>query len=97
VKFISVESVTINKDQTKFVDDLKKILVENGINCPLHIYEPKTKKEDRIKFNLEAPMSQKALKINRNIMDKTFVPKLESQFLDFPNGKHDDIIDDISQ
>lgn len=97
VKFISVESVTINKDQTKFVDDLKRSLVENGINCPLHIYEPKTKKEDRIKFNLEAPMSQRALKINRNITDKTFVPKLESQFLDFPNWKHDDIVDDISQ
>ena len=85
MKFISVESVSINKDQTQFIEDLRKALVENGINCPLHIYEPKQKKEDRIKFTLEAPMSQKALKINRNIVDKTFIPKLESQFLDFPN------------
>lgn len=97
IKFISVESVSINKEQTKFVEDLKKKLLEHGINVPVYTYEPKIKKEDRIKFNLEAPMSQNWLKINRNISDKSFIPRLESQFLEFPMWKHDDIIDTVSQ
>lgn len=42
-------------------------------------------------------MSQKGVKFNRNISDPTFIPKLERQFLEYPNGNHDDIIDTVSQ
>ncbi len=83
--FISVESVSINRQQTKFVDDLRAKLLEFKINVPLILYTPKVKKEDRIKFNLEARMSQKGIKFNRNISDPSFLPKLERQFLEFPN------------
>jgi len=44
-KFISVENVLINKDQTKFIKDLKDKLIEYQINIPVHLYEPKTNKE----------------------------------------------------
>lgn len=97
VNFLSVEWVSINKDQVKFVDDVRKKLTEFWINIPVTIYSPRISKNIRIKDNLEAPMSQKALKIHRNISDNTFIPRLESQFLQYPNGKHDDIIDTVSQ
>jgi len=42
-------------------------------------------------------MSQQGIKFNRNIVDSNFIPRTERQFLEFPNGDHDDIIDCISQ
>ena len=57
-EFISVENVTINKQQTKFISDLRAALVEAQINCPVYLYEPRTNKNARIKDNLEAIMSQ---------------------------------------
>lgn len=96
-EFISVENVTINKRQTQFISDLKEALIEAQINCPIFLYEPRTNKNARIKDNLEAIMSQQGIKFNRNIVDKKFINKAESQFLEYPNGDHDDIIDCISQ
>lgn len=96
-KFISVEDVSINKSQTQFIKDLKDELIRHQIMIPVYLYQPKQKKEDRIKFNLEWVMSQQGIKFNRNISDGTFVPKIEKQFLEYPNGDHDDIIDTISQ
>ena len=29
--------------------------------------------------------------------DKTFINKIETQFLEYPNGDHDDVIDTLSQ
>ena len=95
--FLSVESVSINKDQTQFVELVKAKLLEHWINIPVRIYSPRIKKEDRIKYNLESLMSQKGLKMSRNMADKRLVTRAESQFLDFPFSKHDDIIDCISQ
>jgi predicted phage terminase large subunit-like protein len=94
VDFVSVENVTINKQQTDFVQKLREKLTEHQINIPIQLYEPKIKKQDRIKFNLEAIMSQKGIKFNRN-MPK--LNKIERQFLEFPQGNHDDIIDTVSQ
>ncbi len=42
-------------------------------------------------------MSQKWIKFNRNISDPLFIPKMERQFLEFPNWDHDDIIDTVAQ
>lgn len=58
-QFICCENVTINKEQTKFVKELRAFLVENQINIPLRLYEPKQNKIDRIKYNLEPIFSQK--------------------------------------
>ena len=96
-EFISVENVTINKQQTKFISDLRAALVEAQINCPVYLYEPRTNKNARIKDNLEAIMSQQWIKFNRNIVDKKFIAGLEQQFLEYPNGDHDDKIDCLSQ
>jgi phage terminase large subunit-like protein len=41
-------------------------------------------------------MSQQGIKFNRSI-DKNLINKMETQFLEFPNGDHDDIIDMIAQ
>ena len=95
-EFISVESATINKQQTAFIKDLKDELIRHEINVPVYIYESKVNKEQRIKDNCEAPMSQKWLIINRNI-NKEFLAKMETQFLEFPNSDYDDIPDTISQ
>lgn len=96
-EFISVESATISTKQTQFIADLKETLIKHQINVPIYIYEPKIKKEDRIKYNLESIMSQKGIKFSRNISDPNFMFKMERQFLEFPNGDHDDIIDTLSQ
>lgn len=96
-KFISVEHVQINRAQVKFLEDLKAALTENMINIPVYPYMSRINKNTRIKDNLEGIMSQKGVKFNRNISDPTFIPKLERQFLEYPNGNHDDIIDTVSQ
>lgn len=55
------------------------------INIPVYPYMSRINKNTRIKDNLEGIMSQKGVKFNRNISDPTFIPKLERQFLEYPN------------
>lgn len=96
-EFISVESVTINKRQTEFIKELKAKLIEHQINCPVHLYEPRTNKLARIKDNLESIMSQQWIKSNKNMSDQSFISKFEWQALEYPNGDFDDCIDCVSQ
>ena len=96
-KFVSVEDVSINKEQTKFIKDLKEDLIYHEINIPVYSYVTKVKKEDRIKFNLEPVMSQQGMKFNRNISQASFIPKMKRQFTEFPNAQHDDTIDTLAQ
>lgn len=96
-EFISCEDVTINKNQTQFINDLRSELVRHQINVPVNSYSPKLKKEQRIKDNLESVMSQKWIKFNRNISDTKFLPKIERQFVEFPVWDHDDLIDCLAQ
>jgi len=96
-KFISVETATISSKQTQFIKDLKLALIEHQINVPVYLYESKVNKLLRIKDNLESIMSQQGLRFNRNMSDKSFINKLETQFLEYPNGDHDDVIDCVSQ
>ena len=42
-------------------------------------------------------MSQRGIKFNRNISQTDFITTMEKQFLDYPNGDKDDIIDTVSQ
>lgn len=95
VQYISIEFASINKRQTQFIKDLKDALVKREINIPVKEYIPKWKKEDRIKVTLEPLLSQQGFIIRRDLADKAFNTKLESQFLQFPNWDHDDIVDDI--
>lgn len=44
-KFISVEDVTINNQQTQFISLLKEKLLEFQINVPVYLYKPRTNKE----------------------------------------------------
>lgn len=97
VDFISVENAVINKQQTEFIVLLKAELLKYWINCPVYLYTPKLKKEQRVQDNLEPVMSQKGVKFNRNISQPDFIPKMEAQLLQFPNGDHDDHPDCLSQ
>lgn len=95
--FVSVEDVSINKEQLQFIKDLRAELLKHKINIPVYLYRPKNKKEIRIKDNIEGIMSQKWIKFNRNMSDVQFVTKMERQLLEFPNWDHDDIADTLSQ
>lgn len=96
-QFISVEDVKINKQQVQFIEQLKQELTKYMITVPVYSYMSKINKNARIKDNLEGIMSQKWIKFNRNMSDPSFVSRMERQFLEFPNGDHEDIIDTISQ
>jgi hypothetical protein len=97
IQFISVEVSTISKKQTQFIKDLKEELLKFWIKIPVYLYDSKVNKYIRIKDNLESIMSMQWLRFNRNMTDKWFVSKAETQFLEYPNGDHDDVIDVISQ
>jgi hypothetical protein len=83
--YISVESVTINKEQVEFVKNLRKKMVEWEINVPLRIYSPKISKNVRIKDELEPIMSQKGIKFRSDLPEPQLHRTMEKQFLDFPN------------
>ena len=97
IDFISCEDVKLNKNQTNFIENLRLELQKYNIHVPLYLYHPKLRKEQRIKDNLEAPMSQKWWKFNRNITQPNFLAKLEKQLLEFPFWDHDDHPDCLSQ
>lgn len=97
VMFISCEDVSLNKQQTQFIKDLRDELMRYSINVPLRLYKPRLNKNQRIKDNLEWPMSQQWWKFNRNISQPNFITKLERQLLEFPNGDNDDHIDCLAQ
>ena len=94
---IWIEKVNINKSQTKFIEDFKVFLKEKWRYITVSEYEPKWKKEDRIKFNLEPKVSLNAIYLKKDMADKSFVRRLEDQLYQFPNAKHDDIIDCLTQ
>lgn len=96
IEFIHCEDVKINKDQTKFVEDLRKELVEHQINCPFYATNPIKQKNQRIVDTLEPVFSMKGIKFNRNL-DSSFVQKLEWQLLNHPNNDHDDHSDCLAQ
>jgi hypothetical protein len=97
IDFIWIEKVNINKQQTKFIEDFKIFLKEKGRYITVTEYEPKWKKEDRIKFNLEPKVSLNAIYLRKDMADKSFVRRLEDQLYQFPNSKKDDIMDCLTQ
>jgi phage terminase large subunit-like protein len=95
--FISIESVSISKDQTKFVTDFKSFLKERNRYLTVNEWKPEGKKEERIKFVLEPKASLNAISLRKDMADASFVRKFENQIVDFPHGKHDDVIDCAAQ
>lgn len=95
--FVSVEDVAINREQSKFLHDFREYMKTNGRYVTVLPYSPKGKKEDRIKFVLEPKVSLRAIRLRSDMADRSFVSKLERQFSEFPNGKHDDAIDCLAQ
>jgi hypothetical protein len=97
IEFINIEKVNINKEQTKFITDFKIFLKEKNRYITVNEYEPKWKKEDRIKFNLEPKVSLNAIYLRKDMADKSFIRRLEDQLYQFPNSKKDDIMDCLTQ
>ena len=97
INCIVVEDVSLSRDQSKFIEDLRTFLKENNRDIIVNSYRPKMKKEERIKFILEPKVSLHAIHIRKDMSDKSFTRKIEDQLYAFPNGKHDDIIDCISK
>lgn len=96
IEFFHCEDAPINKDQTQFIVDLKKDMLEQQVSVPLYTSTPKSQKEKRITDTLEPVMSMNGIKFNRNL-DQSFLQKLERQLLDHPNSDHDDHSDCLSQ
>ena len=96
IELIHCEDVKINKDQTKFIEDLRWELLENHISIPLYTSTPNKQKNQRIVDILEPVFSMKWIKFNRGLNDD-FVQKLERQLLQHPNSDHDDHSDCLAQ
>lgn len=96
IELIHCEDVKINKDQTKFIEDLRAELLENHISVPLYTSTPNKQKNQRIVDILEPVFSMKGIKFNRGLNDD-FVQKLERQLLQHPNSDHDDHSDCLAQ
>lgn len=96
IELIHCEDVKINKDQTKFIEDLRAELLENHISIPLYTSTPTKQKNQRIVDTLEPVFSMKWIKFNRGLPDE-FVQKLERQLLQHPNSDHDDHSDCLAQ
>lgn len=97
VQFISVEDVSINKDQRLFVADVDKYLRDNQIMIPLKRFNPKGKKADRIRFKIEPVIARGGYYFRVDDPGNRAWIRGEEQLLRFPTGKHDDIIDTIAQ
>ena len=97
INCIVVEDVSINREQSKFIEDLRTFLKENNRNIIINTYKPKMKKEDRVKFILEPKVSLHSIHLRKDMADKSFTRKIEDQLYEFPNWKHDDVIDCLSQ
>jgi len=90
---IYIEDVSLNKDQSKFIEDFKAYLKENDRYIIVNPHKPKGKKEDRIKFTLEPKTAVNAIHFRKDMADPLFIKGIERQMVEFPNGKHDDRID----
>lgn len=94
---IWIEDVPLNKQQTQFIKWFSDYLASKWRYYITNTHKPKIKKEERIKFTLEPVISMNKMNIRIDMKDESVVKKLESQLRDFPNGRNDDVIDDLSQ
>jgi len=69
---IYIEDVSLNKDQSKFIEDFKTFLKENDRYIIVNNHKPKGKKEDRIKFTLEPKTAVNAIHLRKDMSDPLF-------------------------
>lgn len=97
VDFISVEDVSLNKDQQKFIVDFEDEMRRSDKLYTLRAFKPHGKKEDRIKFALEPLFSRHMLYFRADDTANDAWLKLEEQLLKFPVSRKDDLMDLLAQ
>ena len=97
VSVVSVEDVSINKDQQVFVQSVDDLMREQGLIVPLNRFKPRVKKDDRIRFMIEPYISRNSVFFRVDDDGNNAWRKLEEQLLKFPGASHDDIIDTLAQ
>jgi len=97
VTFISVEDVSINRNQTIFVNSVQDTMNQVRLTVPLIRFKPRVKKEDRIRFKVEPVIASHKYYFRCDDAGNDAWTKGEEQFLRFPTADHDDIPDCIAQ
>ena len=97
VGVVSVEDVSLNKDQQIFVQSVDDLMREQGLIIPLNRFKPKIKKDDRIRYMIEPYISRNSVFFRVDDEGNNAWRKLEEQLLKFPGAAHDDIIDTLAQ
>lgn len=94
---ISIEYVTLNKDQTDFFDLVEEEMSKRWERYKLMKRYPKWAKLDRIKFSLEPIFSVHKLFFLDDQIPYEQMTKLVEQLQQFPNSNKKDVIDVVSQ
>ena len=94
---MSTEIVSINKDQTQFRKTIQEEMQNRNKYYTIYEFQPKGKKEDRIKFQLEPLISNHKCSFIKGDGDYNAFKKLEEQLTLFPSSKKDDVIDCLAQ
>ena len=97
VALVSVEDVSLNKDQQVFVQSVDDLMREQSLIIPLNRFKPRIKKDDRIRFKIEPYISRNAVYFRVDDQGNDAWRKLEEQLLKFPGAAHDDIPDTLAQ
>jgi len=99
IDFISIEKVDLSKKQGEFITGFEEYMRSQNKFYTLFYHEPRGqgKKQDRIKFKLEPMLNRHALYFRSDDIANKDWQRLETQFLKFPVGSHDDLADVITQ
>jgi len=95
--FISCETVTINKDQMKFLKDLYEAMKLRWVQYPIFEFKPKWNKLDRIRFALEPVFTNRWITFVKSWWDILWMRKAEEQLTSFPACDKIDVLDTIAQ
>lgn len=94
---ISIEYVTINKDQMDFFKTIEQEMQIRNQRYKLHKFKPVWKKEDRIKYSLEPKIAAHKVYFLDDQIPYDQMQKILEQLQQFPHSTKKDVIDMISQ
>lgn len=99
LSFLSVEEVSLSRDQQEFVKGFEREMREQKRFYMLLPFKPvgMGKKEDRIRFSLEPMFNRNALHFRNDDTVNPAWKKLEEQLLRFPASRKKDLVDVLSQ
>jgi len=97
--FISIEQVSINKQQTKFKEDFLDYMKKHDMYYMVYEYIPRENKKDRIKYTLQPRFfNWKIYFLSKNDTGwNDNFKTLESELIKFPWMRHDDFPDALTQ